>query len=52
MDRSKNQKKLTIYIEPPNTNDHPSAIINIVSGELCLDTVNVGKALSHGKKLI
>ena len=50
LDRSKNQKKLSICIDPLNTKDHLSDIINIVSGEICPDTVNVGKAISLGEK--
>ena len=50
MDRSKIQKKLSICIDPLNTNDQPSGIIKFVSGEICQDTVNVDKAISLGEK--
>ena len=42
---------MELFIDPLNPSSHPSNIVNIVSGEVADDTVNVRDAVSIGAKL-
>ena len=41
--------KLSNCIDPLNSADHPSALVNIVSGLLATEAVNVDDAVLFGK---
>ena len=48
-DRQVIKEKLKLYIDPLNTAGQASALVNIVSGRICPDAVNVHHAVDLGK---
>ena len=49
-DRKAISDKLSRCIDPRNPADHPSALVNIVSGLLATEAVNVDDAVTFGKE--
>ncbi len=49
-DRSNIRDKLKTCADPLNRDDHPDGIMNIVSGQIGTDAVNVDEAVYIGKK--
>ena len=49
-DRGSIQQKLEICIDPLNSDNHPDGIVNIVTGRIAPDAVNVDNSVAMGKE--
>ena len=47
-DRESLRKKIEIYIDPLDPKKHPQSIVNIATGQLAGETVNVDRAIEQG----
>ena len=49
-DRGNTQQKLEMCIDPLNSDNHPDGIVNIVTGRIAPDAVNVDNSVAMGKE--
>ena len=49
-DRGNIQQKLEMSIDNLNSDNHPDGIVNIVTGRIALDAVNVDNSVGMGKE--